>query len=244
MNARSQLTTPQALKVADLSESEQREMYALYEHYYAGSSWQLFSGDLSNKSAVLTLRDESGALQGFSTLAVYERHFNDAPVRVIFSGDTIVHEQHWGQQAFAFAWLRLAGQIKSQQPMAPLYWLLISKGHRTYRYLPAFSRAFHPCPNGDATNLQPLRDFLASDRFGKFYDAHRGVLRFPESRGHLRERYAGVPETHSRLPEVAFFLEKNPGFAKGDELVCICELSAEQLQPIARRAFLAGSRSH
>jgi hypothetical protein len=163
LNARSSLVAPQTLEVAGLSEGDQREMYALYERYYDGSSWALFAADLAGKDRVVVLRDRSGFLQGFSTLAVYERSFEGAPVRVIFSGDTVVDESHWGQQALAFGWLRLAGAIKAERPGVPLYWMLISKGHRTYRYLPAFSLAFHPSPDGVARGkLGALRDFLAT----------------------------------------------------------------------------------
>jgi hypothetical protein len=67
-------------------------------------------------------------------------------------------------------------------------------------------------------------------------------VRFPESRGHLRAPYASVSAAHRRLPDVAFFLECNPGYERGEELVCVCELAPDALQPIARRAFLAGMR--
>jgi len=244
LHARSSLTTPQSVEVAALGEADRRAMYALYRRYYDASSWQLFAADLAAKDHALLLRDEAGAVQGFSTLAVYERTFDRRPVRVIFSGDTIVDERHWGQQALALAWIRLAGGIKAARPEVPLYWLLISKGHRTYRYLPAFSRAFHPSPDAATeADLAPLRDFLACDRFGAAYDAAAGVVRFAESRGHLRAEYADVPDAHRRLPEVAFFLARNPGYARGEELVCVCELRAETLRPLARRAFAAGAQA-
>jgi hypothetical protein len=244
LNARSSLTTPQALEVADLGEADRRAMYALYRRYYDASTWTLFAADLAAKDHALLLRDETGAVQGFSTLAVYERAFGDRAVRVIFSGDTIVDERHWGQQALAFAWLRLAGSIRAARPEVPLYWLLISKGHRTYRYLPAFSRAFLPSPDaGTAADLGALRDFLARDRFGADYDAAAGVVRFAAPRGHLRAEYAQVPDAHRRLPEVAFFLDRNPGYARGDELVCVCELAAATLRPLARRAFAGALRA-
>lgn len=244
MNARSSLTAPRTLEVAALGESERRAMFALYERYYAGTSWALFSADLAAKDLVIVLRDESGTLKGFSTLSIYQRTFEGAPVRVMFSGDTVVDERQWGQQALAFMWLRLAGAIKARHPATPLYWLLISKGHRTYRYLPAFSRVFIPSPDdAERGPLYALRDFLARDRFGVNYDADAGVVRFPESRGHLRASYGGVPAAHRRLPAVDFFLRHNPGYACGDELVCLCELAPDCLKPIARRAFLAGMRS-
>ena len=244
MNARSQLMTPLVSRVASVGEAERAEMFALFERYYDGTGYARFASDLADKDWVVTLRDESGALQGFSTLAVYEREFDGGSVRVLFSGDTVVDERHWGQQALAFRWLKLAGEIKAERPQAPLFWFLISKGHRTYRYLSAFSHDFHPAP-GRVTppHTRDLMAFLARDRFGEAYDARAGVLRFQGSSCRLRAGYADVPEAHRRLPEVEFFLAQNPGYAQGDELVCLCELTTANLRPAARRAFVAGAAS-
>lgn len=243
MNARSQLITPQVLEVAQLGEPARRELYALFERYYESTDYGRFCADLSGKSHVLMLRDETDMLRGFSTLALYAREFEDRRLRVLFSGDTVVDEADWGQQALAFAWLRLAGGIHAREPGTPLYWLLISKGHRTYRYLSAFSRSYFPCAAcATPARMSALLRFLARDRFGDAFDEAAGVLRFPESRGHLRARYAEVSTTHQRLKEVEYFLARNPGYARGDELVCLCELRPDNLRPMARRAFLAAGR--
>jgi len=242
MNAGNRFMTPFVRSVAAMSEAERGEMFALFERYYDGTSYARFSSDLANKDWVLALRDESGTLQGFSTLSVYEREFRGERIRVLFSGDTVVDERHWGQQALAFTWLRLAGEIRAEQPEVRLYWFLISKGHRTYRYLSAFSRDFHPAPGrATAPRIRELTAYLARDRFGEAYDADAGVLRFSGPTCRLRADYTGVPEAHRRLPEVEFFLASNPGYARGDELVCLCELAPENLRPAARRAFLAGA---
>jgi hypothetical protein len=84
--------------------------------------------------------------------------------------------------------------------------------------------------------------FLARDRFGEAFDEAAGVLRFAQPQGHLRSSYAEISQPHQRLPEVEFFLSRNPGYVRGEELVCLCELAAENLQPIARRAFRAAAR--
>jgi hypothetical protein len=49
-------------------------------------------------------------------------------------------------------------------------------------------------------------------------------------RDHLQERHAAVQ----------FFLERNPRFHAGEEMVCLTELSAENLRSFARRAFVRG----
>ena len=41
---------------------------------------------------------------------------------------------------------------------------------------------------------------------------------------------------------VAFFAEKNPGHERGDELICLTELSYENLTAAGRRMWDAGER--
>jgi hypothetical protein len=179
-------------------------------------------------------------LQGFSTLAEYQREFDGRAIGVLFSGDTVVDAQHWGQQALAFSWLRLAGRLKARNPERPLYWFLISKGHRTYRFLSAFAHEFWPAfDRPTPPRMQALMDDLARERFGDDYDTAAGVIRFAKSRGHLRAPFATVNKAHRWLPEVEFFLQRNPGYARGDELVCLCELAADKLRPLGRRIFCA-----
>jgi len=240
MTARSSLITPKAVETSTLDAKQRAEMYALYARYYAAASREGFLADLADKDYVVLLHDQAAALKGFSTLSEYEREFDGRTLGVLFSGDTVVDAEHWGQQALAFAWLRLAGSIKAREPQRPLYWFLISKGHRTYRFLSAFAREFWPAfDRPTPPHIQGLMDTLARERFGEDFDAEAGVIRFAESRGHLREPFAAVSEAHRRLPEVAFFLERNPGYIHGDELVCLCELAPDKLRPLGRRVFCA-----
>lgn len=216
-------------------------MFDLYDRYYDATSRTLFEADLRSKDYVVSLREPSGALAGFSTLAVLKAEVGGEYVRAIYSGDTIIDHAHWGTQALAFTWIRFAGTIKAQAPEFPLYWFLIVKGHRTYRYLSAFSIDFYP--RWDAPTPQPKReimDALARRRFGRDYDASRGVISFPQSRGHLKPQWAAIEDAEVARADVSFFLRSNPGFTCGDELVCLTELTAENLRPLARRVFEQG----
>jgi hypothetical protein len=220
-----------------------REMYALYAGYYDATSPALFETDLAGKDFVVVLRDEAGAVVGFSTLAVIDAEIDGRRLRAIYSGDTIIDRAHWGTQALAFTWLRFAGTVQAQAPDCPLYWFLIVKGHRTYRYLSAFSIDFYP--HWQTPTPEPARAVMAAlarRRFGDAYDSVRGVLSFSQSRGHLKPVWAAVDEDEAARPDVAFFLRSNPGYVHGDELVCLTELSPENLRPLARRVFVQGAR--
>jgi hypothetical protein len=231
------------LPVSALDESEREAMWALYARFYSGTSRERFRADLVGKDTALVLRDELGRVQGFSTLVRYAMEFEGRPIQVLFSGDTIIERAHWGSQVLAFAWLRHAGAIKRVQPEVALYWFLIVKGPRTYRYLPTFARAFAPdWRAAPAPRMSRLLTTLARERFGEAYDAQTGVIRFGESHGHLAPEWAGVTDREAAREDVRFFLSRNPGYARGDELACLCELSEGNLRPLARRIF-AGQRA-
>jgi hypothetical protein len=217
-------------------------MYALFERYYLATSPDLFQSDLADKDTVFLLHDACGRLCGFSTLSTSRTQVGVKPIRIIFSGDTIIDRAHWGSQAFAFAWLRHIGRISLEAPDEPLYWLLIVKGHRTYRYLPAFGLAFTPdWRRPEDQRLEALKHTVAIARFGDAYDPASGLVRYAKSRGHLAAEWATVSEREASRPDVRFFLERNPGYGRGDELVCLCELQAHNMRPLTRRLFLQGA---
>lgn len=227
--------------VDDLGASEIHNMYHLYGQYYESTSLELFTRDLSAKDQAILLFDRDRILRGFSSLAVLEGTVKDQVCQIIFSGDTIIDHRYWGEQTLPFTWIRLAGKIKARSPELPLYWFLIVKGHRTYRYLPAFSRNYYPIWSSPTPpETKAWIDRLATMRFGKHYDSASGLVRFPSSRGQLRGDWACVPEEDLRRPEVRFFLEQNPGYANGHELVCLTELHESNLKPLARRLFIQG----
>lgn len=228
---------PQSRLTASLVET----MFELYARYYDATNPELFRADLGDKDWVLLMHDAKGRLQGFSTLALLQTKLDGARLRALFSGDTIIDHRYWGHQALAFTWIRFAGKLKAQAPEEPLYWFLVVKGQRTYRYLEAFTQRYYPHWERDTpAALQSVIDHLARERFGSAYQAELGVLRFAASRGQLKPAWAEIPDTELRRPEVAFFLRRNPGYVAGEELVCLTELCPDNLRPLARRLFLQG----
>jgi hypothetical protein len=227
--------------LGDLTAGDRDAMAALYLRHYDGVDRAQFEADLADKQHVVLVRGPDGRLTGFSTVAVLDRRVAGRPLRAIFSGDTVIDRADWGQQAFAFAWLRLAGSIAARDPGLPLWWFLIVKGHRTYRYLPTFARVFHPARDRPTPpTTQALMDALAGERFGGAYDPARGIVSFGGGRGRLAPDLAPVPDKDRDRPEVQYFLARNPGYTQGDELVCLCRLAPDNLQPLARRVFLSG----
>ena len=227
-----------------LDNALRRSMFALLERYYDAVSMERFLHDLESKTLAILLHDSDGKLQGFSTLELMFFETDDGPAAAIFSGDTIISHQHWGEQQLSYAWCYYAGQIKEQNPDVPLYWFLIVKGHRTYRYLPAFTRKFYPnYRNETPPNLQKIADQLATAKFADAYRPAAGIVHFPQSRGHLRSEWAEPDDDIKIRPNVAFFLQANPGYTAGDELVCLTELCEQNMRFVSRTAFMEGMDS-
>ncbi|MDO5623835.1 MAG: hypothetical protein Q4G71_04015 [Pseudomonadota bacterium] len=221
--------------VSALSVAERSAMSALYLSCYAGTSDALFQHDLNAKDEAIVLRHDTHGLVGFTTVQVYPWRWRGEPVRVVYSGDTVVQPAHWGQQTLALAWVENMGRLLAEPGAPPLYWLLLVKGHRTYRYLSAFTHRFHPHWAQAHPDWRALADELAQARFGGSYLPAQGVVRFAQSHGHLRPHLAEPSDAERAKDATAHFLARNPGFRQGDELVCLCPLALDNLKPLAAR---------
>lgn len=221
-----------------LVDHDKQAMYNLYRQYYDASDFSMFSQDMDEKDYVILMRDHSGKLCGFSTLMLIRFEHDHIPRLALFSGDTVIHHEHWGTQTLSLAWCRLAGLIKSEHPDIPLYWFLIVKGYRTYRYLPLFAKRFYPTWRHETPpDVQSMMDHLANLKFSNHYIKDKGIIRFEQSRGHLSGQWADIPDHIRNKPDVQYFLEKNSGYINGDELVCFTELTDSNLRSHALRAF-------
>jgi hypothetical protein len=229
------------IEIADLRDDDRATMFDLYAAYYEGADEAVFQRDLSAKDFVVVLTSEDDVIRGFSTLCVYKEVWNGRNVRVLYSGDTIIEREYWGQNQFSKVWLELAGRIKAEDASTPLYWLLIVKGHRTYRYLSLFSNEYFPRHDLETPDeFQNLMHHLAERKFGNSYDPGSGLIRFPEPRSFLSEDLALIPAKDSERPEVKYFLHRNPKYYEGDELLCLCELRPDKLTRLARQWFEEG----
>lgn len=228
-------------EAAGIGALDRRAMFDLYAAYYQPAHAEVFAHDLAAKTHVIMLRDAGGTLRGFSTIKVWPTQTPLGPATFMFSGDTIIERAFWGSQALPFRWIEFAGTVKAANPATPLYWLLISKGHRTYRLLPAFARRYYPTWREETPErMRTLMEFAGRRMFGERYDAASGVVQHELGGAALKAEVAVVESAQQAHPEIAHFMQRNPGHATGDELLCLCELSADNLQPMARAQFLKG----
>jgi len=222
--------------VCELSPADRRAMFEIFLRHYDCVSWERFNRDLDEKSYVIVLRGARGEICGFSTQKIMRAVVDDVPVKAVFSGDTIVDRCSWGDQELGKAWCRYVAALYAEEPETRLYWFLISKGFRTYLYLPLFFHEFYPCWTAPTPAFErQVLNTLASLKFGEHYNADSGLITFPESQGQLRPEFASVPPRRLRHPHVRFFLERNPGYTFGTELACLAEISPCNMKLFAGR---------
>jgi len=126
--------------------------------------------------------------------------------------------------------------LQAAHPDADLYWLLTSKGYKTYRFLPVFFREFQPCYHRGLSDFEiKLLHGVASNRFGERFVPASGILRAAPDSQHLKEGIADLDEHRLRDPHIAFFQQRNTGHARGDELVCLARFHPDNLTSYIRR---------
>ena len=231
-------TESHILNQSRLTDPLRHEMFQLHDRYFAYLDKDRFMQDLSEKRWVILIKDSQGALAGFSTVQLIETDVSGRCTLFIFSGDTIVDQSHRQNSALAGSFGHVMLRLSSEHPQTPIYWYLICKGFRTYRFLPTFFNEFYPRYDRETPEeTADLIHHISRLKFGDAYDPKSGVIRFQEQRDCLRPQYSDIPESRLCDPHVVFFLQKNPQFARGDELACLAAVTRQNLNRFAWRVI-------
>ena len=215
---------------------EKKQMLELMKRHYVNVKEVDFINDLTNKDYVILLYNLADELVGFSTFKSFEFNFQQAPIRIAFSGDTIIDKKYWGTIRLPLAFGQLMNMIKRQNPDQDLYWFLISKGIRTYRFLPVFFDEYYPsCDNHKAKHLKPLMDQLGTMLFNHSYDSEKGLVLASNKSQYLAAEFSSNNHQNRDTPHIDFFYSRNPGYYKGDELACILKYDEANLRPYIRK---------
>ena len=221
-----------------------KQLYNLYASCYEGTDPTRFRADLDEKQWVILLREAgTGNIVGFSTQLLIDAEINQQRVQALFSGDTIIHPHYWGSLELIRAWCRLAGMLKGQCGNRPLYWFLISKGHRTYLLLPSFFHEFYPRYDRPTPAFEKqLMQILASRKFPREFNLETGLIEYRTTHDRLKTEFDSAPKRLNN-PHVDFFVRQNSGYRCGSELVCVAEITPENMRSVAKRELENGLRS-
>ena len=209
-----------------LCEADVVAMERLYREFYVGADETDFRRDLAEKDYAILLRGTG--VCGFSTMKLVEV----AEMRVLFSGDTVVETSQRGQWGLAGGFGHMIKFVERMFPDETAYWFLISKGARTYRFLPTFFRRYVPGPVADVA-LSARLAHVASVLYPREYNPATGVLHFVGKKDRLRGDLLRMDAESVR------FRALNPGWMNGDELCCLAPLATDNLNRLGLRVIEA-----
>ena len=217
-----------------LREEDVRQMFTLFRDHFDGVQFAHFRRDLEAKNWIILL-EKGGRLVGFTTLLVYETSVECEICTIVYSGDTIVAPEVWNAPTLPRTWIGSVARLRELFPRGRYLWLLITSGFRTYRFLPLFWREFFPRFDLETPpDWKRRMDILAFERFEQLYNPATGIVRFASPQT-LREPLSVIPAGRHIDPHVGYFLSRNPEHLAGDELVCLTELSPQNLTSAGRR---------
>ncbi len=218
----------------ELDRSLRDQLFGLFSSCFDNTTRERFERDLGAKHWVVLVMDGS-EVAGFTTAELVSLDHRGEELRFLYSGDTLVNPQHWGRPALAPAFGHLMLDLLDRA-QAPLYWFLVSKGFRTYRLMPANFRGFVPdCRRPPDHELVQRLRLVARAKFGDRFDAAAGVIRAECDTEYLKPELQTVAPGRRQNPHIVFFLEKNPGWRRGDQLACLAPCVRANLTRLAWR---------
>lgn len=223
------------IKVSELTQNNIETMFNLMSEYYDNLKKENFISDLKEKEDIIILKDEFNELKGFSSIIILDLSVKGETVKLLFSGDTIIHHKYWGNTDVIKTWLEYAYK-KLDSFSEKFYWLLFSKGYKTYKYLPVFFYEFYPRIDTVIPEFeQELLDTYGYTYYKNAYNKEQGIIELDPKKDYLKDWVAEIAENKLNDKNVAFFVQKNPDYKKGNELVCLARITRENLKKIGRK---------
>ncbi|MBK6265502.1 hypothetical protein JKA74_10675 [Marivirga sp. S37H4] len=232
----------QLVEVKDIHNVQRKRMFELMHACYNKVEERNFLADLEKKHWAGLISDQDGTVQGFTTFAINPKGVGGEEYHVLFSGDTVIAPEYWGTQIMRDGWCKAVGSIIAADPSKPWYWYLLSKGHRTYMFLPLFFKEYFPSIEKTAVEgkLEKIAAEVSAKLYGHYWKPDEGVIRFDESQGELKQEWIEASYQKKGSSFVQFFLQKNPGFHQGEELVCVAQLHPDNILRSAKMIVLEG----
>lgn len=216
--------------VKDIAITEQKEMYEILSNYFDGTSFDEFIFDLLQKELAIFI-EKNSKIVGFSTLVCRETSVAKELVYVVFSGDTIVEKEHRNSSGLGVEMAKYFDTISHRFPKNNVYYLLTTKGWRTYKFLPFVFNAFYPRFNTKMPQeIKNVMDVFCKKKYGRRYDGQTSRI-LSDGEGQRiasKNLYDGEYPARDNV-DIDFFFKNNAGYLSGDELVCIASLDKSNI---------------
>lgn len=217
------------VKIQDVTADEINAMFALMDEFYENMDRSVFERDFFAKDYCIILRNDEERVVGFTTQKVMSVSVDGKEVHGMFSGDTIIHKDYWGDTELFRVWAQF--WFPFAEKYDEFYWFLICKGYKTYRIMPLFWREFYPSCKAETPEYEKkIIDAYASLLYPDEYNAATGVIEYKHVKDKLKAGVADIDEHRMKNKDVAFFNAANPGHAAGNDLACLARIDRSLLR--------------
>jgi hypothetical protein len=217
--------------INNISLAEKRQMLNLHKQYFCNVQQKKFFRDLQEKNWCMLAVDDQNKIQGYSTFQLLTENIGKNEVMILYSGDTLMAKDYWQYNLTAIGFASVWQYLQKEYPHDDLYWLLLSKGYRTYRVLPVFFQQFYPRYNVTTpADMKQLIQKVCETKFNGCFDKERSIVLSKGKNDFLAPELAKIPSSKIKDPNVCYFLRQNPGYTRGDELACITSLHPSNIK--------------
>ncbi|MCH5208732.1 MAG: hypothetical protein J1F04_07580 [Oscillospiraceae bacterium] len=217
--------------IGEYSETDISAMFGLMSEFYDNMDEAVFRRDFADKDYCLALY-EAEKIVGFTTQKLLTINVENKEIHGIFSGDTIIHKDHWGDIELFRVWAKF--WFEYAEKYDEFYWFLICKGYKTYRIMPLFWSEYYPNFRTPTPEYeQKIIRTYASSLYPEDYNPETGVIEYRHTKDKLRAGVADADTSKMKNKDVAFFCRANPGHAEGNDLACLAKIDRACLRPRA-----------
>jgi hypothetical protein len=216
--------------ISALNQDDWEEIRGFGSRYFEGA----FDASMRAKQELVLLRAASGAIVGIGAVELFDLCIDGRRASFIHAGNAAFADETRGQSQVQKLGFRYFLRAKRRHPLRPVYLVYTTFSWRSYLMLTRnFARSWprpgQALPRWEAAVYAELGRRLLGER----YDATVGVARNLDRR--LRPDIAQIPPHLAADPDLRYFIERNPGYASGDVLLCLAPLDAGNWLAVARR---------
>lgn len=228
-------------KIKHVSVPQLLEMHQVFIQYYHNAGLNNFVTDMGKKTGVIILQEKStDKIVGFSTWTELDIEQNGEKAIGIFSGDTVVEKQYWGNKELQKVFVKQLLKTKIKKPKTPVFWLLISKGYKTYLLLTNNFPKHYPSHEKNNIKLEAVVDQYCQQLYPDAYNKENRLLDFGDNYQYLKDDVAEITEDMTEEnPEIRHFTKLNPSWQQGTELPCVGEVSVHMMWNFMRKNMLS-----
>lgn len=227
-------------EIKNISLVQLLEMHKLFIQYYNNADFETFANDMGKKTGVFVLEDKiKKCIIGFSTWTEINLAYDGKNAIGVFSGDTVIDKAYWGNKCLQKSFATKLFTTKLKNPKKSVFWLLISKGYKTYLLLANNFHNFYPNYQTHNKDLESIVDEYCTQLYPSAYCRESRLLDFGDSYQNLKEGVAGITlEMKNQNHDIRYFETLNPTWAKGTELPCVGEVTVGALMDFMKRNMI------